>query len=232
MVAAVKRLAAGCALLLAALPRRLAALDGRGVITEYAWASSADCTGPVSQVLATYRLDECTPSVYASDGYLRFSWAPVAPGQGFPSELRLGHYGTDSRCRALLRNSSEGLLGCTSRPNGPASGKPASKMMVFGPAQIVMETYENTLCTGDPRYTERFLSYSCWNTAQGSEMVGKDAHVRYSQHECQGLSTESKVVLGECIAQAATGTAVRYTLAPPSFWDEPLTGRYPNDRAL
>ena len=186
MVATVKRLA-GCALLLAALPRRLAALDGRGVITEYA-----------SQVLATYRLDECTPSVYASDGYLRFSWAPVAPGQGFPSELRLGHYGTDSRCRALLRNSSEGLLGCTSRPSGPASGKPASKMMVFGPAQIVMETYENILCTGDPRYTERFLSYSCWNTAQGSEMVGKDAHVRYSQHECQGLSTESKVALGEC----------------------------------
>ena len=231
MVATVKRLA-GCALLLAALPRRLAALDGRGVITEYAWASSTDCTGPVSQVLATYRLDECTASVYASDGYLRFSWAPVAPGQGFPSELRLGHYGTDSRCRALLRNSSEGLLGCTSRPNGPASGKPASKMMVYGPAQIIMETFENLLCTGDARYTERFLSYSCWNTAQGSEMVGKDAHVRYSQHECQGLSTESKVALGECVAQVATGTAVRYTLAPPSFWDQPLTGRHPNDRAL
>ena len=37
-----------------------------------------------------------------------------------------------------------------------------------------------------------------------------------------GLSTESKVALGECVAQAATGTAVRYTLAPRSFWDQPL----------
>jgi len=54
------------------------------------------------------------------------------------------------------------------------------------------------------------LSYACWNTEQGSEMVGKDSHRLYDEHECKGRESMTPVAMGECQTVTAGVSSVRY----------------------
>ena len=200
--------------LLGALPRS-ARLEG-AVVTEYGW-SNANCSGPISQILAAYKLDECVASVYTSDGYLRFGWA-TSDG-GFPGALQLARYGDDQTCTELRSTSSENLFSCNSRPDA-LPPKPKSKMTVFGPARITMSTWSNPNCAGSPTQTLRYLSYACHNTPQGSESVGQDRHRWFSDQECAGEENSATVTIGQCMKISPT-TSREYVLAPPSY--EPTT---------
>ena len=129
--------AAAAALL--ALAPTTPALDGRNAVTQYAWAS-ANCTGPIVGVLATYRLNECTESVYPGV-FLYITWVRD-PLTQMPDAIMYSHY-QDPQCQHFLSNSSEGLMDCSARPGGFAlrPGGPSdchSKTMVYGPAQIQM----------------------------------------------------------------------------------------------
>ena len=130
--------AAAAAALLALAPTSRA-LDGRNAVTQYAWAS-ANCTGPIVGVLATYRLNECTESVYPGV-FLYITWVRD-PLTQMPDAIMYSHY-QDPQCQHFLSNSSEGLMDCSARPGGFAlrPGGPSdchSKTMVYGPAQIQM----------------------------------------------------------------------------------------------
>ena len=159
----------------------VAALEGRNAVTQYAW-SSLNCSGPIIGVLATYRLNECTESVYPGV-YLNVTW--IRATNGMPEAIQYHHF-ADPQCKQFTADSPEGLMSCSSRPAGfpvPDTGTDAptgySKMMVYGPADIVMSEFPSSAsCGGTPSRVTRYLSYACWNTAQGSEMVGKDFHHR------------------------------------------------------
>ena len=130
--------AAAVAALLALAPTSRA-LDGRNAVTQYAWAS-ANCTGPIVGVLATYQLNECTESVYPGV-FLYITWVRD-PLTQMPDAIMYSHY-QDPQCQHFLSNSSEGLMDCSARPGGFAlrPGGPSdchSKTMVYGPAQIQM----------------------------------------------------------------------------------------------
>lgn len=163
-------------------PGFVAALGGRNAVTQYAW-SSLNCSGPIIGVLATYRLNECTESVYPGV-YLNVTWIRAATGM--PQAIQYHHF-ADPQCKQFTADSPEGLMSCSSRPAGfpvPDTGTASvptgySKMMVFGPADIKMSVFTSSpSCDGTPSQVTRYLSYACWNTPQGSEMVGKDFHHR------------------------------------------------------
>ena len=97
-------MAAAVAALLALAPTT-PALDGRNAVTQYAWAS-ANCTGPIVGVLATYRLNECTESVYPGV-FLYITWVRD-PLTQMPDAIMYSHY-QDPQCQ-VRRSMHQGFL--------------------------------------------------------------------------------------------------------------------------
>lgn len=146
--------AGAASLLLLAHVVATAALEGRNAVTQYAW-DSLNCSGPIIGVLATYKLNECTESVYPGV-YLNITW--IMSDNGIPDAIQYHHY-ADKDCKQFTADSPEGLMSCTSRPAGfPVQGAPTgySKMMVYGPSDIVMTEYAaNPFCDGSPSKSTR-----------------------------------------------------------------------------
>ena len=220
----------GAAAALLALAPPAPALDGRNAVTQYAWAS-ANCTGPIVGVLATYRLNECTESVYPGV-FLYITWVRD-PLTQMPDAIMYSHY-QDPQCQHFLSNSSEGLMDCSARPGGFAlrPGGPSdchSKTMVYGPAQIQMTSkparssplsaeflaktrrcctdYFNSDCSGKAVQTKHYLSYACWNTPQGSESVDKDYH--HCELRAFAESAVRSDACGACQTSASTSAPER-----------------------
>eukprot|EP00041_Stephanoeca_diplocostata_P008897 m.133085 g.133085 ORF g.133085 m.133085 type:complete len:227 (+) comp17524_c0_seq2:265-945(+) len=207
-------------LLCSSLPQDTTGFDGRNAVTQYAWTNK-NCLGPISEVLATYRLNECCESVY-SGVYLFVSFAR-ANETATPDGIVYSHF-TDKNCQNFSHNSTEGLLACSAGGQLPTR----AKMMVYGGAGIAQYSYDNGDCSGDPSSTEHFVAYSCWNKAGGgSQMVNKDAHVHYSEYECNGAPVHTEPIsIGNCSTNGSfghgrdtpTAASTKYVFTPPGYF--------------